>query len=75
MDPVDFDLKFEGDRALDKMIEAAHEYEVECGKWVGEDFNQWLIERYGVEYIHSNTRYHYRVVDPDRYVFFLLKWP
>lgn len=75
MNPDDFDLIFEGSRALDKMVEAAHEYEVECGKWVGEDFNRWLIERYGVEYIASSARYHYRVVDPARYVFFLLKWP
>lgn len=75
MDPDDFDLIFEGDRALDKMIEASHEYEVEFGDWYLEDFNRWLIERYGVEYITSSARYHYRVVDPARYVFFLLKWP
>ena len=75
MDPDDFDLIFEGDRALDKMIEASHEYEVECGDWYLEDFNRWLIERYGVEYIASSACYHYRVVDPARYVFFLLKWP
>lgn len=75
MNTDDIGLLFEGDRALQKMIEAADEYEVECGKWVGEDFNRWLIERYGVEYIASSARYHYRVVDPARYVFFLLKWP
>ena len=64
MSPDDFALIFDGDCALDKMIEATHEYEVECGKWVGGGFNQWLIERYGVAYITSSARYHYRVVDP-----------
>jgi len=75
VNPVDFDLIFDGDRALDKIVEAEQEYMDEFGRWNVEDFNRWLIERYGVEYIHSSTRYHYRVVDPDRYVFFLLKWP
>lgn len=64
-----------GERALGRLVEAEQEYMDEFGRWNMTDFNRWLIERYGVAYIYSDARYHCKVVDPDRYLFFLLKWP
>lgn len=54
--------------------------------WNVHDYNRWLIKRYGVKFTpivnldeislrEIETASFLEVVDPARYMFFLLKWP
>lgn len=72
---------------LERLCHAEDEFIEIFGEdsWHINDYNRWLAERYGVKFIPipleeaslreiENASF-LEVLDPDRYLFFLLKWP
>lgn len=72
---------------LERLCHAEEEFTEIFGEdsWNVEDYNYWLAERYGVKFTPisldevslseiENASF-IEVLDPDRYLFFLLKWP
>lgn len=72
---------------LEKLAEAQHEFE-EDHTWSLAGYNEWLLERYGVRFVPIQKVFDPEFIDfdvldekfieivhPDRYIFFILKWP